>query len=285
MGTRLTSAFLLGLAALLLVRCGSEPAAPRSTRKPTEIQKARVAAPAFNADSAYAYIAQQVAFGPRVPNTPEHVACGDWLSRELTRHGADVIEQPGLVRAYDGNILRIRNIIGQFRPENRERILLFAHWDTRPFADKDTLRMREPIDGANDGGSGVGVLLEIARLLGADPTLDVGVDIVFFDAEDYGTPEWGEKNQNSALTWCLGSQYWANQPHRIVHTSALRLKLRRKRYHTLPDGAVAKHAPQCRRKPIPRPLLRAQLRSQHAHASARPLEPAAPTRLELQQCS
>ena len=179
MGTRLTSAFLLGLAALLLMRCGSEPAAPRSTSKPTEIQKARVAAPAFNADSAYAYIAQQVAFGPRVPNTPEHVACGDWLLRELTRHGADVIEQPGLVRAYDGTILRIRNFIGQFRPENRERILLFAHWDTRPFADKDTLRMREPIDGANDGGSGVGVLLEIARLLGADSTLDVGMDIVF----------------------------------------------------------------------------------------------------------
>ena len=123
-GTRGTSVFLLGLAALLLVHCGSEPTAPRSTpgdRNP----KARIAAPAFDADSAYAYIAQQVAFGPRVPNTPEHVACGDWLSSELTRHGADVIEQPGLVRAYDGTILRIRNFIGQFRPENRERILLF----------------------------------------------------------------------------------------------------------------------------------------------------------------
>ena len=107
MGTRLTSVFLLGLAALLLVHCGSEPTAPRSTPKPTEIQKARIAAPAFDADSAYAYIAHQVAFGPRVPNTPEHVACGDWLSRELTRHGADVIEQPGLVRAYDGTILQI----------------------------------------------------------------------------------------------------------------------------------------------------------------------------------
>jgi len=220
MGTRLIPALLVALSGALLAGCGNDPATPRSTPAAAiPEEQVRVTAPAFIADSAYAYIAQQVAFGPRVPNTAEHMACGDWLSSELTRHGADVIEQPGLVRAYDGTILRIRNLIGQFRPENRERILLFAHWDTRPFADKDTLRMREPIDGANDGGSGVGVLLEIARLLGADSTLDVGVDIVFFDAEDYGTPEWGEKNQNSALTWCLGSQYWANQPHRVGYNA------------------------------------------------------------------
>ncbi|MFZ9055824.1 MAG: M28 family peptidase, partial [Flavobacteriales bacterium] len=131
------------------------------------------------------------------------------------RHGAEVIIQPGRVRSYDGSILEMRNIIGQYRPDHRERVMLFAHWDTRPFADKDTLRQREPIDGANDGGSGVGVLLEIARILGNDTTLDLGVDIILFDAEDYGTPEWGERNQNSALTWCLGSQFWAGQPHRV----------------------------------------------------------------------
>ena len=74
--------------------------------------------------------------------------------------------------------------------------------------------MREPIDGANDGGSGVGVLLEIARVLGLD-SLDYGVDIILFDAEDYGTPEWAEKGQNNMLTWCLGSQFWVNQPHRV----------------------------------------------------------------------
>ena len=142
MGTRLISVCFLTVA--LLAGCGNDPAPSRTTpTAPAQdpVEQVHVSAPAFDADSAYAYIAQQVAFGPRVPNTEEHVACGDWLSSELTRHGADVIEQPGLVRAYDGTILRIRNLIGQFRPENRERILLFARWDTRPFADKDTLRM------------------------------------------------------------------------------------------------------------------------------------------------
>ncbi|HBP45371.1 MAG TPA: glutamine cyclotransferase [Flavobacteriales bacterium] len=222
MGTRLNLICLCLLVSLLLQSCDHDAAPPEQTPSKTEVlavETSTVIGPPFDADSAYAYIAQQVAFGPRVPNTPQHVACGDWLSSELTRHGAKVIEQPGLVRAYDGTILRIRNFIGQFRPNNRERILLFAHWDTRPFADKDTLRIREPIEGANDGGSGIGVLLEIARLLGSDSTLELGVDIVFFDAEDYGIPEWGEKNQNSALTWCLGSQYWANQPHRIGYNA------------------------------------------------------------------
>lgn len=178
------------------------------------VQSAHISAPIFNADSAYAYIARQVAFGPRVPNTLEHLACGDWIAAELIRHGAAVIEQPGRVRAYDGTILNMRNIVGQFKPEKKERVMLYAHWDTRPFADKDTVRMREPIDGANDGGSGVGVLLEVARVLGQND-LDLGVDIIFFDTEDYGTPEWSKKGQQSMLTWCLGSQFWVNQPHII----------------------------------------------------------------------
>lgn len=183
--------------------------------RPTATAETWVQAPPFDADSAYAYIAQQVAFGPRVPNTAAHVACGDWLVRELKRHQAEVIEQPGRVRAFDGTILNMRNIVGQYRPENPERVMLFAHWDTRPFADKDTLRMREPIDGANDGASGVGVLLEIARQLAMDTILDLGIDIIFFDAEDYGSPEWAPAQQNSMLTWCLGSQFWVNQPHVI----------------------------------------------------------------------
>ena len=108
----------------------------------------------------------------------------------------------------------MKNIVGTFHPESRDRILLFAHWDTRPFADKDTVRLREPIDGANDGASGVGVLLEIARQLGLEAA-DVGVDIVFFDAEDYGRPEWLPAMEDGYKTWCLGSQFWAENPHRI----------------------------------------------------------------------
>lgn len=226
MGTKLNPrAFAMAalIASITGIGCGEKES--KSYRPAGETDAAAAAtiehvdAPSFNADSAYAFIAEQVAFGPRVPNTASHVACGDWLAAELERHGADVIEQPGRVRAYDGSILNMRNIIGQYRPDNPERIMLFAHWDTRPFADKDTLRIREPIDGANDGGSGVGVLLEIARILGADTTLDLGIDILFFDAEDYGTPEWAERNQNSALTWCLGSQFWTRQPHRIGYNA------------------------------------------------------------------
>ena len=176
--------------------------------------KTEVYAPAFDADSAYAYVAQQVAFGPRVPNTPEHAACALWLASELKRHGAEVTVQEGRARAFDGTILNMKNIVGTFHPESRDRILLFAHWDTRPFADKDTVRLREPIDGANDGASGVGVLLEIARQLGLEAA-DVGVDIVFFDAEDYGRPEWLPAMEDGYKTWCLGSQFWAANPHRI----------------------------------------------------------------------
>ena len=194
------------------VGCG-DASKPEIKRSPKQTPK-HIDAPSFVADSAYSFIAKQVEFGPRVPNSESHIACGDWIVRELRRHGAQVIEQPGRVRAYDGNILTIRNIVGQFRPEASERVMLYAHWDTRPFADKDTIRMREPIDGANDGGSGVGVLLEVARILGQD-SLDLGVDIIFFDAEDYGTPEWEEKGQSNMLTWCLGSQFWVNQPHQV----------------------------------------------------------------------
>lgn len=201
---------LLALSFLLFESCGNES-------KPPAVKQvaSRVSAPAFNGDSAFSYIQKQVDFGPRVPNSAEHIACGDWLAAELKRHGAEVIEQPGRVRAYDETVLNMRNIIGQFRPENPERIMLYAHWDTRPFADKDTIRVREPIDGANDGGSGVGVLLEVARIIGTDTTLEVGVDVIFFDTEDYGAPEWAPATSSNFTTWCLGSQFWANQPHKF----------------------------------------------------------------------
>jgi len=106
----------------------------------------------------------------------------------------------------------MKNVIGSFRPELASRVLLFAHWDTRPFADKDESRVNFPIDGANDGGSGVGVLLEAARHFGAFPP-EVGVDIIFFDTEDYGSPE-GSSYESKAEDWCLGSQYWGKNPHK-----------------------------------------------------------------------
>lgn len=174
----------------------------------------KVPTPDFNADSAYVYIQKQVEFGPRVPNTPEHDSCRQWLVGELQEYGFEVIEQTGIVITWDEKQLNMTNIIGQWNADAEERILLAAHWDTRPYADRDTVDQYVPIDGANDGASGVGVLLEIARQISlSDP--GYGVDIIFFDAEDYGTFE-GKvyESVNQMLNdWCLGSQYWAkNQP-------------------------------------------------------------------------
>ena len=160
----------------------------------------------FDADSAYSYIAGQVEFGPRVPNTEAHIRCGEWLAAELRRHGALVKVQDADLKAFDGTILKSKNIFGQINPEAKDRILFLAHWDTRPWADKDPDESKRtmPVDGANDGASGVGVLLEIARQLKNFKT-DKGIDILFVDAEDWGTD--GDED-----SWALGAKYFVENP-------------------------------------------------------------------------
>lgn len=165
--------------------------------------------PDFQADSAYVFIEEQVAFGPRVPNTKAHAQCASYLEGELKRFGFSTHLQTAQVKAYTGGILNINNIMGRYKPENPNRVLLFAHWDSRHIADRDTKDQDKPILGANDGASGVGVLLEIARLISNANNLNIGLDIIFFDAEDYGQPSEGMSMPQSN-TWCLGSQYWAN---------------------------------------------------------------------------
>ena len=165
----------------------------------------------FNADSAYNFVKKQVDFGPRVPGTEGHLKCATWLVTELGRYSADtILEQKTTVTAFNGDKLPINNIFAQFNKTATKRILLLAHWDTRPWADaeKDKSKHNTPILGANDGGSGVGVLLEIARCLGQkQPT--IGVDILLTDAEDYGTSGGDD-------TWCLGTQYWVkNMPYEM----------------------------------------------------------------------
>lgn len=185
----------------------------KTSQTETQIGNSTVSAPAFSADSAYAYIQKQVDFGPRVPNTKQHEACATYLSESLKRFGAEVIVQEADLKAFDGKILKVKNIIGSYNPEVKTRILLFAHWDTRPFADHDPNpdNYNAHILGANDGASGVGVLMEIARQFSIQKP-EVGVDIIFFDAEDYGAPD-KFATAETADSWCLGSQHWSKNKH------------------------------------------------------------------------
>ena len=187
-----------------------------SCKKPVEqaatVQKS-ITVPSFVADSAYLYTKKQVDFGARVPNTKAHDECALYLSAKLKSFGAEVIEQKADLKAFDGTVLKSINIIGSYNPKAEARILLLSHWDSRPWADNDPdpANHKKPVMAANDGASGVGVLLEMARLMSKNlPAL--GVDIIFLDAEDYGQPEsrGGASNEDS---WCLGTQYWAQHPH------------------------------------------------------------------------
>lgn len=169
--------------------------------------------PAFCADSAYAYIEKQMSFGPRVPNSKGHNDCAVWLIQKLRSFGAEVELQRGQMPDYRGHMQQIYNIIAHFSPSSSPRILLGAHYDTRPWCDEEENYSDRfyNVPGANDGASGVGVLLEVARQIGlkvADSTLSTPVDIIFFDVEDMGTPRvyTGVERED---TWCLGSQLWA----------------------------------------------------------------------------
>lgn len=172
----------------------------------------KVFVPSFNADSAFAFVSAQTDFGPRMPGTPAHQQCGTWLENTLKKFSHQVIVQPVQTRLWNGNVMSGKNIIGIFNPDAEKRILLCAHWDTRPYADHDPdpLKHNTPIDGANDGASGVGTLMEVARQLSLYD-VKTGVDIIFFDLEDWGEPQNTQTSQRD--TWALGSQYWANTPH------------------------------------------------------------------------
>jgi glutaminyl-peptide cyclotransferase len=149
-----------------------------------------------------------VEFGPRVPETKAHEKCAAYLESKLKFYGLTVHVQQGVVVNYEGKKYHIKNIMGSFSPDVKTRILLCSHWDSRSIADQDSVRKNEPIDGADDGASGVGVLLELAReLQKSAPT--VGVDVLFLDAEDTGQPNDTEPEKHKEDAWCLGTQYWA----------------------------------------------------------------------------
>lgn len=200
-------AFLIPAMILFLSSCGegTKPNDNVITEKPV-VQPA-VQAPTFNHDSAYYFVEKQVSFGPRIPNTVAHQRCSDYLVREFKKYGLTVIEQDFQAKTYDGKMLRSKNIIASINPAATKRIILASHWDTRPWSDEDKSSPDKTFDGANDGASGVGVLMEIARAIGRnDKKPSVGIDIILFDAEDYGKSAYQD-------SYCLGSQYWAQNKH------------------------------------------------------------------------
>tara|TARA_B100001250_G_scaffold7461_1_gene6288 strand:- start:2742 stop:3728 length:987 start_codon:yes stop_codon:yes gene_type:complete len=210
----------------LLFACSNEP-----KPKPKTVKKTKIEVPKFNADSAYCFVEKQVSFGPRVISSEGWKKCGFWLEQKLKSYTPNVILQEAPITTYDRKKHRLKNIIASFSPEKNNRIALFAHWDSRHIADYDTINQASPILGANDGGSGVGVLIEIARLF-KNKNPNIGVDIILFDAEDYGQPE-NSKFPTMKDSWCLGSQYWSKNPHKPNYFA---------RYGILLDMVGAKNA-------------------------------------------
>ena len=192
------------LFSLLLIGCKEQKPAETNYVSP---------APVFCEDSAYQYVKEQCAFGPRVMNSAAHDSCGEYIARQFQRFGMVVHHQYADSKLYDGTPIKMRNIIASYRPEASTRILLAGHWDSRQWADNDPDESKHntPIDGANDGGSSIGVMLELARqlqLANDSDKVKIGVDFICWDAEDNGISGGGDES-----SWCLGSQYWAGHHH------------------------------------------------------------------------
>lgn len=162
-------------------------------------------APLFSADSAYHFIEDQVSAGPRVPGSEGHAEVKKFISKKLQVYaGKSNVYSQNFQRIVYGDTLSLTNFISSFGINHSDRIVLAAHWDTRPMAEKDPDDKDSPIPGADDGGSGVGVLLELARIFKDNP-VPIGVDIIFFDGEDYGKP-------SDLEFYFLGSREWGSNP-------------------------------------------------------------------------
>ncbi len=199
---------ILYLASLLFILLGCNADQKQTTTGEQEV--VTLVSPDFNADSAFAYTKAQVDFGPRIPSTAAHAACAKYLEQKLKSFGGDVFIQQAPVKTYDGKTHQLKNIIAAFNPEKKQRVLITAHWDARPFSDQDMdeANRDKAFDAANDGASGVAVILELARQIQKKQP-NVGVDFILWDIEDYGKANDESENET---TWCLGSQYWYKNP-------------------------------------------------------------------------
>lgn len=210
---------LVGLT-LAIAACKEKPN-QNSTAQTT--QSATVSAPAFNADSAYAYIEKQVDFGPRVPNTPAHVQTGNYIVAKFKQFGCTVTEQSFVATTWDGKKWNARNIIASLNPQATKRVFISSHWDSRPVADNDSVpaNRNKPVPAANDGASGVGVMLELAQAIQqAQNKPAIGIDFICFDVEDLGNSDKAtndlEKETGTIdfVGYGLGSRYWAKNLHK-----------------------------------------------------------------------
>ena len=212
------------LTGLMMTGCGNT----KNSTAENKQTAAEPVGPVFSADSALLYCQQQCDFGPRTMNSEAHERCAQWIVRKFEQLGLQVTTQKTVLSGYDGTALKATNIIASYKPEATERIMICAHWDSRPWADNDPdeANHKKPVMAANDGASGVGVMLEIARLLNPSPNTqhpspntqhpspNIGVDFICFDAEDWGTPQWAEGTTHDGDTWALGAQYWSANPHK-----------------------------------------------------------------------
>ncbi|MFL5402743.1 MAG: M28 family peptidase [Gemmatimonadales bacterium] len=176
------------LAALgVLAACREKPRPPRE----------------FDGQTAFGYIQNQISYGPRIPGTEAHQRMARWLDSLLRQRADTLVTQSWKHVTAKGDTLRLTNFIARFKPAAEKRILLLAHWDSRPVADSPLSRdSTKPVLGANDGGSGVALLLGVADVLKRTPP-GIGVDLLFVDGEDYGD---FTKTPNDVL---IGSRYYA----------------------------------------------------------------------------
>ncbi|MCA0390036.1 MAG: M28 family peptidase [Bacteroidetes bacterium] len=194
---------VLILFAVFFTSCKKNEEPPAVQPPQFEIQK-RDNMPVFDSLNVYEYVKRQTEFGPRVSGLPSWENAKKYLIESLQKSGAKVTLQDFEAVVPWGEKMKFTNIIGSFNPDAAKRVLLCAHWDSRPHADKeaDSSKHKTPIPGANDGASGTGVLLELANVIGKNK-LDYGVDIVLFDGEDYGV-------SSSLEGYCLGSKHFAS---------------------------------------------------------------------------
>jgi Zn-dependent M28 family amino/carboxypeptidase len=198
---------IFSLSILVFISCNQPPKTIEVDNIDTTLLKPVFKSSVFDENKAYEYVKTQVDFGPRVPGTSEHAVCHAYFAKHFISLADTIYFQNTTALTFDKKTIPIKNIIAVFNPKATKRVVLSAHWDTRPFADQDTKDQNKPILGANDGASGVGVLMEIANVLKQNP-IDIGIDIILFDSED-----WGDNSGAVEDSYCLGSQYWAKNPH------------------------------------------------------------------------